>query len=116
MGYVRLEKLEPNADTGEKLDLCTTSEKIKPASYYVEDIIEIMKHADFDRLEKRMATFWGERRPVWVGFRLNGTLIEDVIALKCPPYYYPQGAFPGVDVSDQPIPTDNFPVDDWDVV
>lgn len=92
----------------QKLDKCTPAEDNEEASFYVEDIIRVTNQTDFHSIRKVMARFWGERHQVWVGYKSDGiTVLKDVIALRCPPYYPPH-SYPGVNVSDVPQP-ENFP-------
>lgn len=94
MAYVRLAKLENNSH----LDDLTDLEESQANPFYVEDIIRVMSQTGFTSIQKKMATFWGERKQVWVGY--NGTtVLGDVIALPCPPYYPPYTTRE-VDISD----------------
>lgn len=106
MAYTTLSDLTTMA-SGKKLDLCSAAEYSAPAPFYPEDIFRVMGQRNYDSIDKRMATFWGERHPVWVGFDSAGNVLEAVIALRCPPYY-PPDTFPEVKETEADKPS-GFP-------
>ncbi len=104
MAYVHYDALAP-VYTGldPRLRACTPTEESTPASFYPEDIFRIQAQAGYYACRKYMATFWDAEHPVWVGIAADGSVLQEVIALRCPPYY-PPNTFPGANVTDSPKP------------
>lgn len=106
MAYTKWSELTPvssAASFDSRLEYCTPAEDSLPTSFYPEDILRVTSQSGCAAVSKKMATFWGIRRVVWVGHDAGNNVLTDVIALQCPPYYPPH-TFPGVEVfaADQP--------------
>ncbi len=92
MAYTIWDELTPvstAASFDERLEYCTAAEDSAPAPFYVEDILLLMAQSGCASISKKMATFWGQRRQVWVGHDSSSNVLKDVVALQCPPYYPP---------------------------
>ncbi len=87
MAYTSYLELDPYGEIDNKLETCTAAEDQAPSPFYPEDLLLISQQPSFNSLQKHMARFWGRRWQVWVGYDNNGKRLNEVIALKCPPYY-----------------------------
>ncbi len=89
MAYTTYSDLDAITGTTVKHEICTPAEDQAGSPFYVEDIIRLTQQPDFQSIKKYMAKFWGKRWQVWIGHKADGTILEEVIALACPPYYPP---------------------------
>jgi len=95
MAYTHYDELENTlgGTAGEpKLAIPTFFEDNQPASFYPEDILLLVNNRDCASVAKRMATFWGQRHAVWVGYDSNGSVLKEPVVLQCPPYYPPHSS------------------------
>ncbi|MCU0346749.1 MAG: hypothetical protein MUC59_07385 [Saprospiraceae bacterium] len=87
MAYTSYQELDPFGPSEGKLETCTPAEDQAPSPFYPEDLLLISQQPGFATLQKHMARFWGRRWQVWAGYDGDGKLLEEVIAIRCPPYY-----------------------------
>jgi hypothetical protein len=106
MAYTTYNDLEPMGLNGNRLENCTAAEDQAASPFYPEDMLRLTQQPGFSYLQKHMATFWGRRWQVWVGYTINSTRLDNVIVLRCPPYY-PEYTTVGVKVTkNDPVRTE----------
>ena len=67
-----------------------------PGAFYAEDIIRVSSEPNFDSLLKCKVKFWGDEGMAWVGVDANGAFLEDVLAVRCPPFHPPNLGGPNI--------------------
>lgn len=73
-----------------RLQELTQAAPDQAAAYFSgEDIVRILNQVGIHSVKKYKAVFLGFKFQVWVGLKADGTVLTDVVALRCPPYYEP---------------------------
>ncbi|HFA48152.1 MAG TPA: hypothetical protein ENJ95_03950 [Bacteroidetes bacterium] len=121
MAFTTLAELQPIdspvAGNGKLAKWTAENDASCPSPHYPEDIILLTNEKDYDPaqgIKKYKAKFWDFEKPVWVGHKADGSVLETMIILRCPPFHPPNGGGPSVFLKqiDKPPPGNIVDADD----